>query len=264
VQGVIFDWSGTVVDYGCFAPTMVFVEGFRAHGVEISVAEARAPMGLHKRDHVAAILAFPRVRDAWAAAHGAPPTDADVQRVYEDFVPRQVAVVAEYAEPIPGVIEMVAGLRARGIKIGSTTGYTRAMLDALMPIPAAHGYQPDSSVTADEVPAARPAPWMALMSAMQLGIYPMAALVKVGDTPSDIAEGLNANMWTVGLAQTGNELGLSAAEAAALPPAELETRLLPIYEKLRQAGAHYVIDSAAYLLPVIDDIDRRLAASETP
>ncbi|MCC6616817.1 MAG: phosphonoacetaldehyde hydrolase [Anaerolineae bacterium] len=264
VQGVIFDWAGTTVDYGCFAPTMVFVDGFRAHGVQITMGEARAPMGLHKRDHIAAVLAIPRVRDAWTAAHGAAPTDADIQRVFEDFAPRQVAVVAQYAEPIPGVVEMAAALRTRGVKIGSTTGYTRPMLDALMPVAAEHGYEPDVSVTADEVPAARPAPWMAFLNAMKLGIYPMSALVKVGDTPSDIAEGLNANMWTVGIAQTGNELGMSAAQAAALSPAELEARLHPIHDRLHRAGAHYVIDSAADLLPVLDDIERRLATGEMP
>ncbi|MBE0689260.1 MAG: phosphonoacetaldehyde hydrolase [Anaerolineae bacterium] len=264
VQGVIFDWAGTMVDYGCFAPTMVFVDGFRAHGVEITLAEARAPMGLHKRDHIAAVLAIPRVRDAWASAYGAAPADADVQRVYEDFAPRQIAVIAQYAEPIPGVVDMAAALRTRGVKIGSTTGYTRAMLDALMPVAAARGYEPDASVAADEVPAARPAPWMAFMNAMMLDVYPMAALVKVGDTPVDITEGLNADMWTVGVAQTGNELGLSAAEVAALSAAELAARLRPIQERLHHAGAHYVIDSAADLLLVLDDIDRRLAAGELP
>ncbi|MCA9904419.1 MAG: phosphonoacetaldehyde hydrolase [Anaerolineae bacterium] len=264
VRGIIFDWAGTTVDYGCFAPTMVFVEGFRAHGVEITLAEARTPMGLHKRDHIAAVLALPRVRDAWAAVHGAAPTDADVQHVYDDFAPRQIAVIAQYATPIPGVVETVAALQARGLKIGSTTGYTRAMLDALMPVAAAQGYEPDASVAADEAPAGRPAPWMAFMNAMKLNIYPMTALVKVGDTPADIAEGLNAGMWAVGIAKTGNELGMTAAEVDALDAADLRARLAPIYQRLSQAGAHYVIDSVADLPPLLDDIERRLAAGEKP
>lgn len=264
VQGVIFDWAGTTVDYGCFAPTMVFVEGFRSFGIEIALAEARAPMGLHKRDHIAAVLAQPRVAQAWQDAYGAMPSDEDVQRIFDDFAPRQIAVIACYAEPIPGVIEMIAGLRARGIKIGSCTGYTRAMMDALAPAAAAHGYVPDTSVTPDEVPGGRPAPWMMYANAMRLGLYPMSRLVKVGDTPSDIAEGLNGGAWTVGVAKTGNELGLNAADVDALSESEIRARLQPIYARLYAAGAHYVIDSAADLLRVIDAINARLAKGEKP
>jgi phosphonoacetaldehyde hydrolase len=262
LSAVIFDWAGTTIDHGCFAPTMVFVEGFRAFGIDITLDEARAPMGLHKRDHIAAVLAQPRVAAEWARVYGTAPTDGDVQRIFDDFAPRQIAVIAQYATPIDGVVGMVAALRERGIKIGSCTGYTRPMIDALLPAAAAQGYAPDATVTPDEVAAGRPAPYMIYQNALLLGVYPLWSMVKVGDTPSDMVEGRNAGVWTVGVAQTGNELGMTAAEVASLPPAELQARLTPIYERLYAAGAHYVIDSAADLIGVIDAIELRLAAGE--
>jgi phosphonoacetaldehyde hydrolase len=264
IATVIFDWAGTLVDYGCFAPTMVFVEGFRRFGVDITVAEARAPMGLHKRDHIAAVLAGERVAAAWAAVHGALPTDADVQRIFDDFAPRQIAVIARYAMPIPGIVEMLAGLRAQGIKIGSCTGYSRPMMDALLPAAAAHGVMVDVSVTPDEVPAGRPAPFMIYQNALALAAAPLWTMIKVGDTPSDMAEGRNAGVWTVGVAQTGNELGMTVDAVAALPAADLRARLASIYERLYAAGAHVVIDSAAELMEAVEVIEGRMAAGEKP
>lgn len=108
-------------------------------------------------------------------------------------------------------------LSRRGIRVGSTTGYTREMTSALVAAAAQGGFAPDAVVCADEVPEGRPAPRMALEAARRLNAWPMRACVKIGDTVADIAEGRNAGMWSVGLTRTGNELGLSEAEAAALP-----------------------------------------------
>jgi phosphonoacetaldehyde hydrolase len=110
----------------------------------------------------------------------------------------------------------------------------------------------------------RPKPWMAAEVAAALDAWPLAAVVKVDDTLPGIGEGLHAGMWTVGVARTGNELGLDEAEAAALPADELAARLAAARARFAGAGAHYVINSVADLLPVIDDIERRLAAGETP
>lgn len=262
VRAVIFDWAGTMIDYGCLAPAMVFVAGFAARGVTISLDEARVPMGKYKRDHIAELLAMPAIAERWRAAHGAAPTEADVDTLFADFIPRQQAALLDYADLIPGAVETVRALRARGIKIGSTTGYTSAMMATLTPAAAAQGYAPDCTVTPDMTVGGRPAPWMCYANAMQLGVYPMGAMVKVGDTIVDIEEGRNAGMWTVAVAKTGNELGLSRADAEALPADELQARLDAICERLLAAGAHYVIDSVADLPPVIDHIEERMRAGE--
>jgi phosphonoacetaldehyde hydrolase len=264
VQGVIFDWAGTTVDYGCLAPAMVFVAGFAARGVTISLDEARLPMGKYKRDHIAELLAMPAIAERWLAAQGHPPGEADIDALFADFIPRQEAALLDYAEVIPGAVETAAALRARGIRIGSTTGYTQSMMALLTPRAAEQGYAPDCLITPDMTAGGRPAPWMCYLNAIQLGIYPMMTLVKVGDTMADIAEGLNAGMWTVAVTRTGNELGLSRANAEALPASALQRRLEAIEQRFRAAGAHYIIESIADLLPVIDDIDSRLTQGEHP
>ncbi|MFH1921708.1 MAG: HAD-IA family hydrolase [Planctomycetota bacterium] len=163
-----------------------------------------------------------------------------------------------------GTLEVVAELRRRGIKIGSTTGYTGEMMELLLAEAARRGYSPDSTVCATDVPAGRPEPWMCLENARNLGVYPMEACVKIGDTLPDIEEGLNAGMWTVGLARSGNELGLNAEEIAALPADQLQARLERACQRIARAGAHYVVDTVADVLPVIDRIQEQLAAGERP
>ncbi len=264
LQAAIFDWAGTIVDYGCIAPAQVFVETFAAEGVTLTMAEARGPMGMHKRDHIRAVLAMPEVAARWESAHDALPGEADIDRLYAEFVPRQIALIGGSAAPIPGALAAVAALRERGLKIGGCTGYVRAMMNVLEPAALANGYAPDVSVCSDDVGGGRPAPWMIFHIAQRLGIYPMASIVKVGDTEVDVAEGLNAGTWTVALAQTGNEIGLSEADYFALPAEEREAQLRAARAKLKAAGAHYVIDTLHDFMPVVDDIEGRLRNGERP
>ncbi|HOH30838.1 MAG TPA: phosphonoacetaldehyde hydrolase [Candidatus Hydrogenedentes bacterium] len=264
LKAVLLDWAGTTMDYGCYAPAVVFVEIYKRFGVEISMAEAREPMGAHKRVHIQQISQQDGVRERWAAAHGKPPTEEDVDRMFTEFVPAQLKVLAEYADLIPGTLQACANFRLRGLKIGSTTGYTQEMMDLLYKEAADRGYIPDSSVCAAEVPAGRPAPWMCLKNAINLGIYPMEAYVKVGDTVPDILEGLNAGMWTIGLAMTGNEVGLNEAEIAALDPEIRERKRTRAITRLAQAGAHYVVDGIWDVPPLLDAINARLARGERP
>lgn len=264
IRAVILDWAGTTVDYGSWAPVVVFLRLFEQHGVIISPEDARAGMGLMKKDHLRTILERPTVAAAWRSVHGASPTTHDIDTLFEQFIPLQTSILQEYAKPIPGLIDVLADLRKRGIKVGSTTGYTRAMIDMLAPAAAAHGYLPDSIVCPDDVPAGRPAPWMCFQNAMHLGVHPMAALVKVGDTPVDIEEGLNAGMWTVGVTLTGSLLGLSESDVHALTPQERVEVHTRIGSQLYAAGAHLVIEGIWDLLPAIDEIEARIRCGETP
>ena len=265
IQAVVIDWAGTAVDYGSFAPTAVFLRLFEGQGVRITAEDARSGMGLMKKDHLRTILARPNVALAWQAAHhGSLCTETDLDRLFEDFVPMQSSVLTEYATPIPGLLDVVADLRARDIKIGSTTGYIRSMMDILAPKAKENGYAPDCIVCPDEVPAGRPSPWMCYQNAAQLGVYPMAALVKVGDTLVDVDEGLNAGMWSVGLSLTGNLMGLNEADVQALSPEAREAENQVIASRLYQAGAHYVIDGIWDLPDVLNDIQFRLARGEQP
>lgn len=261
LQAVLFDWAGTTIDYGSRAPTQVLIEIFRRRGVAITAAEARGPMGLAKRDHIAAIGAVARVADAWRRQHVLPFADADVQALFAEFLPLQKEILAQGAEVIPGVCEAVAECRRRGLKIGSTTGYTRELMDVVAPLAAAGGYAPDVIVCPDDVRAGRPAPWLNFRAAEWLNVYPMQTVVVVDDTQVGIAAGLNAGCWTVAISQTGNALGLSQAEVQALAPSDLKARLQAIDNDFRRCGAHFVIPSAAELPAVLEQIQDRLSAA---
>jgi phosphonoacetaldehyde hydrolase len=264
IRAVVFDWAGTVVDHGSLAPMGVFVEVFAKFGVDITIGEARGPMGMAKRPHIAAILALPRVATAWQRKHGRAPTESDVDAIYEVFVPRNRAVAARFSDVIPGVPEVVKELRNKGIKIGSTTGYTRDIMAEIMPVAAAQGFAPDCLVCTGDTPEGRPSPYMIWRALTELGVYPAAHCVKVDDTEVGIAEGLNAGTWTVGVAVTGNVFGHTLAETQALSADEFAAKRAAGAARLTAAGAHYVIDSAADLLPVLAEINTRLASGERP
>jgi len=264
LKAALFDWAGTTMDYGCRAPAVVFVEVFKRHGVEITMEEARLPMGAAKKQHIREISEIPRVAGAWQDAHGKACAESDIEAMYEQFIPMQLDCLAEYSQLIPGTNETIAACRERGMKIGSNTGYNREMTEIILAEGAKQGYVPDSTVCATDVAAGRPAPWMSLKNAHDLGIYPMEAIVKVGDTLPDIAEGLNAGMWTIGLAKTGNEIGLTEKEIAALDKDFYARRLARAHERMQQCGAHYVVDGIGDILPCLDDINARLARGERP
>ena len=264
LKAVVFDSAGTTVDYGSCAPAGVFIDAFKRFGLAVTPAQAREPMGLPKRDHVQALLRMDDVGRQWQAKHGRPWTEADVDEIYRVFIPMQLECLPRFSDPIPGVVETAGRLRHRGLKIAATTGYNREMMEVVVREAAKRGFSPDVSFSASDVPAGRPAPWMCLKAAESLGVYPMEAVVKIGDTIPDVEEGLNAGMWTIGIAKTGNELGLIEAEVAKLPEAELARRLERIKTRMLLAGAHYVADGVSDCEPILDEIETRLARGEKP
>lgn len=264
LRGVIFDWAGTMVDFGSRAPVTAISSLFAARGVPVSEAQARGPMGLHKRDHIRTMLREPSIAAAFSAHHGRPFSEADVEAMYRDLLPLTLHAVRDHATLIPGAAALCEGLRTRGLRIGSTTGYSREMMIELLPRAAAQGYHPDAVVTVSEVPAGRPAPWMCFRNAEQLDVYPMAALVKIGDTAADIAEGLAAGMWTVGFSRCGNEVGLAESALNALPTAEATQRITQAAARLIAAGAHYVVDGPEGVPAVLSQIEERLGHGEAP
>jgi phosphonoacetaldehyde hydrolase len=205
IRAVIFDWAGTVVDFGCHAPVVVLKEIFARRGVELSPEESRHAMGLLKIDQIRAILQLPGVRRTWLAEHGREPEEGDARELFDSFIPLQMDCIEAYSDVIPGVPELVENLRSAGIKIGSTTGYTRPMLDRLLPKAASQGYAPDCIVTPDQVGKGRPHPWMIFENLRCLDVYPPGACVKVGDTECDMQEALNAGLIAVGVCDSASD-----------------------------------------------------------
>jgi phosphonoacetaldehyde hydrolase len=261
IQAVLFDWAGTTVDFGSRGPTAVFLEIFRRRGVAITAEEARGPMGRAKRDHIDQVMQLTRVAQEWRKVFQKDPTSADVDAMYEEFLPLQKSVLAQHCDVIPGVVETVAALRRRGIKIGSSTGYTRELMDIVEPLARQQGYAPDVVMTTNDVPAGRPAPWMNVRAAEALGVISFQNIVAVDDTPVGIQAARNGGMWAVGVSRTGNALGMSEAEVAALDPADLRRRLEVIANDFRQQGAQFVVESVADLPAVLEEIESRLRSA---
>ena len=264
VEAVIFDWAGTTVDCGSLAPVRAVTNLFATRGIQLSDAEVRRDMGLFKKDHIRRILQIPHVDAEWRKRTSSAASDEDVEALFADFTALQMEILDEYSQLIAGVASLTKKLRDRGLKLGSTTGYTRPMLDLLVARAREQGYRPDLSLCPDDVGGGRPHPWMCFRIALDFRLSSTAAAIKVGDTVSDIQEGLNAGMWTVGVTATGNEVGLSACELAALPPEDYKHRSGRARDILQAAGAHYVVDSVDQMEPIVDDVDRRLAAGERP
>lgn len=260
IKAVIFDWAGTVIDYGCFAPMQAILSTFANAGVPITHKEAREPMGLLKRDHITAISRMERVRQAWLARYGAEPVHEDVERLYAEFEATLMESLKQYTDPIPGAFEAVEQLRSAGLKIGSTTGYTKAMMDVIAPEAARKGYRPDFMVASDEVEAGRPHPYMILRNMEEFRLLSPKSIVKVGDTVSDIYEGKNAGMWTIAVTAGSSELGLSLEEAEAMEPAELQARKNATRRLFEQAGADYILDAIADLPNEMRALDRDVLA----
>jgi len=264
IRCVILDWAGTTMDFGCMAPAVVFQKVYEKAGVPISMEEARIPMGAHKKVHIGLISEIPSVRRRWVDTHDREPTADDVDRMFGDFVPMQEACLSEYSELIPGTNEVIAECRKRGYKIGSTSGYLPGMLAINQADAEKQGYVPDATFGAGDVPRGRPFPHMVLRNMLELDISPVQSVVKVDDTLTGIEEGLNAGSWAIGLAISGNEVGVQLDEWTAFPEEVKQKHRDRIYPTMYQRGAHYVVDSIADLVPCLDDIELRLKRGEKP
>lgn len=254
----MLDWAGTAVDHGSIAPILALQALFERHGITLSTEDARRDMGLLKRDHIRAILALPNVCAEWRAMAGGEPGEADVYSLFEEFGPLQMKIIVEHSQVIAGVTETVSEWQSRGLRVGSTTGYTRDMLAPVLAQAVEQGYRPDASVCPDEVGAGRPAPWMLMKNAHLLDVYPPRACVKVGDTVVDIEEGRNAGMWTIGLTRTGNLVGLDCEQWELLPEPEKRVRISRAEKRLREAGADYVAEDLASCNAALVEIEERL------
>lgn len=268
VQAIIMDWAGTMADEHVLAPATCFYEAFKKHGIEITMEEARIPMGLRKDLHIKEVLEMPQVRQRWIEAKGEAPTQETVDYLYEKFVPMQLAVLDQYTALVPGAAEAVSRLQAKGIKIGTTTGFTKDMVAILLKGAEKQGYVPDSNCAGDQVPYGmgyRPAPFMLYQNLLNMGVWPVQSVVKVDDTCGGIGEGLSAGCWTVGVYGVSNYTNVnSKAEWAAMSQEEKTERKMKSKEILQKSGAHYLAETTAEIETIVQDINSRLENGEKP
>jgi len=260
IKAVIFDWAGTMIDFGCMAPVNAFISAFEEKNINITLREAREPMGLAKRDHVKAILSGERVKNEWIKIYNSLPTESDIDEIYHIVTPKMMEAIEQSCEPIDGIIEIIEKLKSQGIKIGSTTGYIDIMMEKIIPAAAAMGLNVDSAINSSDCKEGRPSPFMIFRNMENLGIYDVSEVLKVGDTVADVGEGLNAGAWTAAVVCSGNEVGLPKNEFDSLDE-QTKSELIKIAsEKLKNAGANYIMKNMNELFSVIDDINNKLNA----
>jgi phosphonoacetaldehyde hydrolase len=264
IAAVVFDWAGTTVDHGSLAPVRTLQKVFGNRNISLADNVARRDMGMAKRDHIRNLLAEPEVQTEWLQRYQRAAVESDIDELYAEFIPLQMSCLLDYAQVIDGVVPVVDALRSRGVRIGGTTGYTRAMLEALEAAARKRGYHTDLSLCPEDVGSGRPHPFMCYQLAVDLEFSPLSACVKIGDTLSDIEEGLNAGMWTIGVLRTGNMTGLSAQDWMALPAADKKAAMDTAEAAVREHSAHYVIESVAEALPVLKEIEYRITRGERP
>lgn len=262
IKGIIFDWAGTTVDFGCFAPLEVFIKVFKEIDMDITYEEARKPMGMLKIDHIKALLKMERIHDLWLKKFNREYNIDDINTLYDKFEEILFQSLENFAEPVPGMLQLQKELRDRGLKIGSTTGYTKEMLDIVAPKAKSFGYSPDFRITSTEVPAGRPEPYMIYQNMINLAIPNRYSIIKVGDTSVDMKEGKNAGVWTVGILKGGSELGLSENDVKTMDPAELKKLMTITARKLYAAGADYIVEEVGELPHIIDIINTRMNSKE--
>ena len=258
IECIIMDWAGSAVDYGCFAPVAAFLKAFNEIGINITMEQARRPMGMAKIDHIRELFKMDGVGEEFEKLYHRPWNEQDVIDMNAKFEEYLFASLANYTDPIPGVIDTLNELRKQGIKIGSTTGYTQAMMDVVLPNAARKGYTTDKCVTPNDLPAGRPFPYMIYQNMIDLAIPSTDCVLKYGDTIADIKEGINAKVWTVGVILGSNELGLTQEEVEQMSPATLTARKAEVRQRMLLAGALYVVVSIEELPQIIELINHKL------
>lgn len=264
IRAVIFDWAGTLVDHGACAPTEAFIAVFAAEGVSVAPAEARLPMGMAKHEHIRSLLDLPGVAARWRASKGHAPTSADIDRLYAALEPALEASASHHYDVIPGAPMILRDLRRWGLKIGSTSGYSRRAIEPTLHAAAQQGLEVQTVVCAGETPQGRPHPDQMQEALRRLSITEPHRCVKVDDTLNGLAEGITCGAWTIGVTLSGNAAGLSQSALAQASAETIQAIRRTAESHLDAAGAHYLIDSVADLMPVLHDIARRIAHGERP
>lgn len=265
IKAIILDWAGTTVDYGCFAPLEAFIQAFNAFGINPTMEETRLPMGMQKRAHIESMLEGKRLAALWKETHGRPYTSEDVDQIYQQFEPALFQVLVSHCSVLPGVVDAIAKIREMGIAIGSTTGYSKEIMEVVMPLAQEKGYQPDCMICPDDVDGVgRPYPYMLWRNLEELSVSSISEVLKIGDTVADIQEGKNAGCISVGILEGSSMLGLSEADMAQIDSEELDALMLSAEQGYKQAGADYVIENILSLPKLVQSLDQKEQIPDNP
>jgi len=267
VKGVIFDLSGTIIDHGCFGHINPFIETFKSRHIIITENDIRKDTGLSLTHHITALCKTKKVKKPWLEKYGKQITIDDINEIKSEIEEKMIANIDQHHNVINKVVKTLKVIRDLGIKVVLTTEYNLNIADLLFYKIKKAGGKADAFISLSDIPnidEARPYPWMCYRALLELKEYPLCSFVKVGDTFYDIQEGINAGMWTVGVAKTGNLLGMTEKTLKEKGQKKIEKRVNKIYHIMKTAGANYVVDSVHDIVWVIDEINNYLKKGSSP
>lgn len=204
-------------------------------------------MGIEKHEHIAKLVQLPEIQTAWQKRYNRLLTPDDELMLFDQFETFLLKRLATQTELTPFVLETQAYLHQNDIKIATTTGYTRPMLELVAQQASQLGYQPDLMVSKEDVQNGRPSPDMIHKIQQTLKLNKPQIIIKVGDTVVDMLEGRNAGVITIGVLESSSLIGLTATELAALTPTKRQTLISEAKKTLLAAGAADVINNLSQL-----------------
>lgn len=271
INTVILDNSGTCVDPFVIAPAKAFRKAFKKYNLDITMEQARGPMGIRKYEHIKTLLEMPQVKRQFQEKYNRSSKPDDIVKIYELFVPIQMEILPDHCRLLPYVSETMAMLRNKGIKFGTTTGFNREMVDCILENTDRNELSFESTMAGDDFNVhelhlgTRPRPFMIWKNLFKLDAWPIRSVVKVDDTNTGIEEGLNAGCWTVAISDYGNYMNIdSYGHWLKMDEDERQQRREHSRTKMMESGAHYVIHEFKDLLSVVEDINMRLEMGENP
>lgn len=256
IEAIVLDWAGTTVDYGSRAPIIAFKKAFAQFDIDLSEETIRQDVGLDKMTHVRKILQTPEIANSWENSHPTIPLAKAAEEIYAQFQIEINQVLSETAQLKPGMTDLIQFAKAHHIQLATTTGYTQAMLDQILPLAAKQGYTPLYNITSEQTNGVgRPKPDMVELAMKKMAISDPSHVIKVGDTVNDILEGKNADVISIGVVDGGNLIGLSQQEVDDLSIEQRDRYHAKATAILKEAGADDIINNIADLIPLIESIN---------
>lgn len=165
----------------------------------------------------------------------------------------------EHAEATPGAMTLLNDLHQQHIPCAWLDELPRdASIVLATPLP---GWLPGASSTGGRPWPAPDACWQALID---LQVDRLDGCVLISGEPRLLQAGLNAGLWTIGLAASGPLCGQAPADWQALDSLERDTLRAQATLALYRLGAHAVIDQLTELGPCLSDLRLRRQKGEKP
>jgi phosphonoacetaldehyde hydrolase len=261
IKLLVGDFSGTIIDRYSLAPITAFQNAFKKHNINISNAEIRKYMGLKKREHIEHVLKTSNISV----------NNKLVDQYYNEFeseLKNLLINYPSYTQLLPYTKETIQYLKIcnKNLKFGITTGFPKNMIPPITKSLHIQDFEwmINSIVAADEVPHSRPHADGINKIMKQYNITNPHEVIKIGDTPADMAEGLNAGAYTIGLVKYNNKMG-EAVDNINDDKSRMDAKLLKdAYYDLEKVRPHFVIHDIRKLPTVFGMIEYRKLTQKNP